>query len=103
MAWSCLIALAYHADFAPARAVAEQRRPPVDLAYALARAARKAYRQAKAGVTSMICTLGLRALRRRLPHLSITPRGYAKQRLREMGWSGWARRVLGGALCPGDA
>jgi glycosyltransferase involved in cell wall biosynthesis len=84
--------LAYHADFAPARAVAEQRRPPVDLAYALARAARKAYRQAKAGGDfDDLARSDFEALRRRLPHLSITPRGYAKQRLREMGWSGWAR------------
>jgi hypothetical protein len=84
--------LAYHPDFAPARAVAAQHRPPVDLAYVLARAVRKAHRQAKVGGDfDDLARSDFEALQRRLPHLSITPPGYAKQRLREMGWAGWAR------------
>jgi len=84
--------LAHHPDFAPARAVAAQRRPPVDLAYVLARAVRKAQRQAKVGGDfDDLARSNFESLQRRLPHLSITPPGYAKQHLREMGWAGWAR------------
>jgi glycosyltransferase involved in cell wall biosynthesis len=84
--------LAYHPDFAPARAVAKRRRPPVDLAYVLARAVRKAQGQAKIGGDfDDLARSNFEALQRRLPHLSITPPGYARQRLREIGGVGWAR------------
>jgi glycosyltransferase involved in cell wall biosynthesis len=90
--------LAYHGDFEPARVIAGRRRPPVNLAHALASSVRDARRKIRAGREfDDQARPGFEALLQRLPGLTVTPPGYARRRLRELRWACVARveRVLG--------
>jgi hypothetical protein len=79
--------LAYAPAFEPVRAAAVRWVPAIDFRFALARAVREARREARRSDAGDYARVDLEALMTALPRLTSTPRGYSRQRMRELRWA----------------
>jgi hypothetical protein len=79
--------LAYAPAFEPVRAAAARFVPAIDFRFVLARAVREARREVRRFGARDYARVDLESLMIALPHLSSTPRGYTRRRMRELRWA----------------